>query len=301
MARFLVIPLLVLGLFLWGNPSSFGHEIKRDLSYSADGHKHKKLDLYIPLRAKDVPVVVWIHGGGWQVGDKSEVHIKPEFFNGLGYLFVSVNYRLLPEVEMEAIVNDVAESIGWVHKNIAQYGGDPDRLLIMGHSAGAQLAALLCTDYSYLESQSVPLSSIKLCVPIDGDTYDIPAMIDTAEIRQKLHGLPLPDFGHRVKFGNTPEKHLRFSPVTHVLKGRPTPHFLIFYVVDHPDVTAQAFRFRNALQDAGAGVTCLAAHNTSHSRINAELGNPDTDTTKSLLYVLKDLALPSELAKKSSP
>ncbi|MFN7843058.1 MAG: alpha/beta hydrolase [Pirellula sp.] len=280
-------------LFL-GQTKCYGHDIKRDVSYSKDAHARKKLDMYIPLRAKKLPVVVWIHGGGWQTGDKSEVHIKPKFFNELGYIFVSVNYRLLPDVEMDAIVNDVAESIGWVHHNIAEYGGDPSRLLIMGHSAGAQLAALVCTDYSYLENQSVPVSSIKLCVPIDGDTYDIPAMIDTAEIRQKLHGLPLPDFGHRVKFGNTAEKHQHFSPVTHVSKGRPTPHFLIFYVSDHPDVTAQAFRFRNALLDAGGGVTCFAAHNTTHSRINSDLGKSDADTTNALLYVLKDLALPFE-------
>lgn len=294
MKPFLVILLFATNVLFLGQTNSYGHEIKRDLSYSEDAHARKKLDIYIPLRAKKLPVVVWIHGGGWQTGDKSDVHIKPRFFNELGYIFVSVNYRLLPEVEMVAIVNDVAESIGWVHQNIATYGGDPGQLLIMGHSAGAQLAALVCTDYSYLEKQSVPVSAIKLCVPIDGDTYDIPAMIDTAEIRQKLHGLPLPDFGHRVKFGNSPEKHRHFSPVTHVSKGRPTPHFLIFYVSDHPDVTAQAFRFRNALQEAGGGVTCFAAHNTTHSRINSDLGRPDSDTTNALLYVLKDLALPFE-------
>jgi len=238
--------------------------------------------------------VIWIHGGGWQVGDKSEVHIKPKFFNEIGYVFVSVNYRLLPEVEMKSIVSDVAESIGWVHQNISKYGGDPDQLLIMGHSAGAQLAALVCTDYSYLESQSVPVSSIKLCVPVDGDTYDIPAIIDTAETRQKLHGLPLPEFGHRVKFGNDPVKHKQFSAVYHVQKGRPVPPFFILYVAGHPDVTAQALRFQNSLREADASVTSFAAHNTTHSRINTELGAPEVDTTKALLYLLNELSLPSD-------
>lgn len=297
MKPLLTVLLFASGILLVGATRLYGHEITRDISYSEDVHALKKLDIYIPSKAKELsapasPVVVWIHGGGWQTGDKSEVHIKPRFFTQLGYVFVSVNYRLLPEVEMETIVNDVAESIGWVHQNIKSYGGDPDRLLIMGHSAGAQLAALVCTDYSYLEKHSVPIASIKLCVSIDGDTYDIPAMIDTAEIRQKLHGLPLPDFGHRVKFGNDPEKHRRFSPVTHVAKGRPTPHFLIFFVSDHPDVTAQAFRFRNMLLEAGRVVWCFAALNTTHSRINSDLGKSDVDTTKELLYVLKELALP---------
>jgi arylformamidase len=297
MRPFLITLLFASGVLFLGSARIYGHEITRDVSYSAEAHALKKLDMYIPTQAKDppakdLPVVVWIHGGGWQTGDKTEVHIKPRFFTQLGYIFVSVNYRLLPEVEMDTIVNDVAESIGWVHQNIASYGGDPDRLLIMGHSAGAQLAALVCTDYSYLEKQSVPISAIKLCVSVDGDTYDIPAMIDTAEIRQKLHGLPLPDFGHRVKFGNDPEKHKRFSPVTHIAKGRPTPHFLIFFVSDHPDVTAQAFRFRNALLEAGREVWCFAALSTTHSRINSDFGKSDVDTTKELLYVLKELALP---------
>ncbi|MFN7290629.1 MAG: hypothetical protein ACK5T6_08585 [Pirellula sp.] len=67
-------------LFL-GQTKCYGHDIKRDVSYSKDAHARKKLDMYIPLRAKKLPVVVWIHGGGWQTGDKSEVHIKPKFFN----------------------------------------------------------------------------------------------------------------------------------------------------------------------------------------------------------------------------
>ncbi|XZE17915.1 alpha/beta hydrolase [Pirellulaceae bacterium SH449] len=271
-----------------------GQEIKRDIAYSSEAHPRKKLDVYTPRQANKSPVVVWIHGGGWQVGDKSEVHRKPEFFRELGYVFVSTNYRLLPEVEMQTIVNDVAEAIGWVHENITNYGGDPERLLIMGHSAGAQLAALVCTDFRYLATHSVPISAIKLCVPVDGDTYDIPAMIDTAEIRQKLHGLPLPDYGHRVKFGNDPGKHRHFSAVSHLAKGQPVPRFLILYVSGHPDVTAQALRFSDALLKAGGVATCFAAHETTHSRINTELGVRDADTTKALLYMLKELDLPFE-------
>ncbi len=95
------------------------------------------LDVYSPQNAKNLPVVFWIHGGGWQTGDKSSVQIKPQAFVDKGFVFVSTNYRLLPSVDMATIVRDIAKSIRWVHDHIAEYGGDPKRLFIMGHSAGA--------------------------------------------------------------------------------------------------------------------------------------------------------------------
>ena len=82
---------------------------------------------------------------------------------------------------------------------------------IMGHSAGAQLAALICTDDRYLKAEGLSLAIIKGCVPVDGDTYDVPAIIETAETRWRVHGLPQAKFGHREKFGNDPAKH-RTSP-----------------------------------------------------------------------------------------
>src|SRR6185436_2816923 len=110
------------------------------------GDARQVLVVYSPKGAKDLPVVFWIHGGGWQAGDKKEVQIKPQVFNEKGFVFVSINYRLLPAVEMGAINRDVAMAVHWVHDHIAEYGGDPKRMFVMGHSAGAQLAALICTD-----------------------------------------------------------------------------------------------------------------------------------------------------------
>src|SRR6476469_9027720 len=156
-------------------------EVKRDIPYVAKGPERQVRDVHYQKDAKNLPVVFWIHGGGWQAGDKKEVQIKPKAFTEKGFVFVSTNYRLLPHVDMETIVRDVAHSIRWVHDHIAEYGGDPDRLLVMGHSAGAQLAALVCTDDRYLKAEGVPLSIVKGCVPVDGDTFDVPAIIETAE------------------------------------------------------------------------------------------------------------------------
>ena len=213
--------------------------------------------------AKNLPVVFWIHGGGWQTGDKTSVQIKPQVFMDKGFVFVSTNYRLLPSVDMGTIVRDVAKSIHWVHDHIAEYGGDPKRLFVMGHSAGAQLAALICTDDRYLKAEGLSLAIIKGCVPVDGDTYDVPAIIETAETRRRVHGLPQVKFGHREKFGNDPAKHRDFSAVTHVAKDKGIPPFLILHVADHPDTTAQAQRLGNVLKERGHsrhGFRCQGDH-----------------------------------------
>ena len=113
-----------------------GREVKRDIPYADPAHERQVLDVYSPPQAKNLPVVFWIHGGGWQTGDKSNVQLKPQAFMDKGFVFVSTNYRLLPNVDMGTIVRDIAKSIRWVHDHIAEYGGDPKRLFVMGHSAG---------------------------------------------------------------------------------------------------------------------------------------------------------------------
>jgi acetyl esterase/lipase len=263
--------------------------LKSDIPYTHPADRRQVLDIYAPDDAKNLPVVFWIHGGGWVTGDKADVRIKPRAFAERGFVFVSTNYRLLPDVEMGTLIRDVATSLGWVHKNIAEHGGDPKRIFVMGHSAGAQLAALLCIDHRYLKEQGVPGDVLKGCVPVDGDTYDLPAIIMTAEMRQTVHGLPLPTFGHRIKFGNDPAKHIDFSAVTHVGKGKGIPPFLILHVAGHPDVTAQATRLGNVLKQADIPATVLGAKETTHNRLNDNLGQPDDPATKELFKFLEPL------------
>ena len=264
--------------------------VKRDIPYADAADKLQVLDVFSPPNAKNLPVVFWIHGGGWQSGDKTDVQIKPKVFTEKGFVFVSTNYRLLPSVDMATIVRDVAKSIRWVHDHIAEYGGDPKPLFIMGHSAGAQLAALICTDDRYLKAEGLSLAITKGCVPVDGDTYDVPAIIETAETRWKVHGLPRPKFGHREKFGNDPAKHRDFSAVTHVAKDKGIPPFLILHVAGHPDTTAQALRLGNVLKEAGLPATVFAAKESTHNKLNADLGRPDDPATK-VLFEFLDKAL----------
>ena len=257
-------------------------EVKKDIPYASPAVERQVLDIHAPKDAKNLPVVFWIHGGGWQAGDKSSVQEKPRAFVERGFVFVSTNYRLLPNVEMETIIRDVAKSLGWVHKHIAEHGGDPKRIFVMGHSAGAQLAALVCIDERYLKAEGVPFDVLKGCVPVDGDTYDVPAIIETAETRRRVHGQPQAKFGHREKFGNDPQKHRDFSAVTHVAKGKGIPPFLILHVAEHPDTTAQAQRLDAVLKNAGIPATVFGAKETNHGRINADIGLPEDPVSKAL-------------------
>ena len=245
-------------------------------------HARQALDIYAPPKSKNLPVVFWIHGGGWESGDKAEVGIKPQWFIDRGCVFVSTNYRLLPEVNMGTLIRDVAKSFSWVWQHIAEHGGDPNRVLIGGHSAGAQLAAILCTDQRYLKAEGVPFEVLKGCIPVDGDTYDIPAMIETAETRLRVHGFPPPKNGHRIKFGITPENHKDFSAITRIAKDKGIPPFLILHVADHPDTSIQAQRLEAVLKAAEISVARFGASDTGHSKLNDNLGRPDDPATAAL-------------------
>ena len=264
-------------------------DVQSNIRYVPGGHERHVLDIYSPKNAKNLPVVFWIHGGGWQTGDRTNVQVKPQAFVDKGFVFVSTGYRLLTNVEMATIFRDVAKSVRWVHDHIGDHGGDRKRLLVMGHSAGAQLAALISIDDRYLKAEGLSLNIIKGCVPVDGDTYDVPAIIETAETRNRVHGMPMPTFGHRVKFGNDPAKHRDYSAVTHVAKGKGIPPFLILHVADHPDVSAQAQRLESVLKSADIPVKRFAAGETNHSKLNENLGLPDDPPTKALFEFLDEV------------
>ena len=191
---------------------------------------------------------------------------------------------------METIVRDVAKSLHWVHDHIAEFGGDPKRLIVTGHSAGAQLAALICTDDSYLKAEGLSPAMIKGCIPVDGDTYDVPLMIETGKSRRKALGQPDPKFGHFEKFGSDPVKHRNFSAVNHVERDKGIPPFLLLYVGDHADTSAQAKRLGSVLAEAGITAKLFGAKDTDHSKINENLGLSDDPSTKAMFEFVEEVA-----------
>jgi acetyl esterase/lipase len=256
---------------------SVAPQVQRDLAYSEPKDERQTLDVYSSAEGEGRPVVFWIHGGGWQAGNKTDVQIKPQAFVDKGFVFVSTNYRLLPTVTIKQMAGDIAKAVRWVHDHAGQYGGDPERVFVMGHSAGAQLAALVCTDERYLKQEGLSLSIIRGCVPVDGDTYDVPMQIRTVEQRRADR--------YRWKFGDEASQ-TDLSPVTHVVKGKHIPPFLILHVADHPETKAQSQRLAKVLQEAGVSAKAFPAEGKNHTTINADLGLPGDMPTKVLLGFL---------------
>jgi acetyl esterase/lipase len=172
------------------------------------------------------------------------------------------------------MAEDVAKAIRWVCDRAGDYGGDAKRLLISGHSAGAQLAALLCTDSRYLTREQLSLAQVKGCIPVDGDTYDVPLQIETVE--ERVANI------YRRKFGS-PEQQRELSAVTHAARGKNIPPFLILHVADHPEVKLQSETLAEALRAAGVRAKAYPADGKNHLTINSELGR-DYDKPTEVMF-----------------
>jgi arylformamidase len=183
-----------------------------DVSYDLDSPvadpNLNALDIYTPdgVAAADArPVVVYVHGGGWRAGDKAnQIAKKVNLFTGAGYVFVSVNYRLSPQdtgtldpgrIKFPDHPHDVGEAIGWLSAHVAAYGGDPTRLLLIGHSAGAHLVSLVSTDPSYIEAYGVQPFQLIGTVSLDTDAFDVTAQADPSSPAATNPGLFWNAFG----------------------------------------------------------------------------------------------------------
>jgi acetyl esterase/lipase len=127
-----------------------------------------RLDLYIPEGVANAPVILSIHGGALAAGDRSEESFVGRRFAAEGYLTVVTSYRLSPQVSHPAHIEDTAAAFAWVKRNIKQRGGDPERIIVIGHSAGAYLLMLLATDPRYLAAHKLSVADIKGLVPVSG-------------------------------------------------------------------------------------------------------------------------------------
>lgn len=169
--------LLALGL------SAQKYKQVNDISYTtktdAYAQQRLKLDIYYPENAVDAPVVVWFHGGGLEGGQKE----IPWKLKEKGMVVVGVNYRLLPNVTVRETLDDAAEAVAWVMKNIGGYGGDAGKIVVTGHSAGGYISLMLCLDKSWLKAYDTDADSIWLYAPFSGQA------ITHFNVR-KMQGIP---------------------------------------------------------------------------------------------------------------
>lgn len=139
-----------------------------DIPYTAKedalSRQRLKLDIHHHEEAKDLPVIIWFHGGGLTGGEK---FIPGELMDH-GYVVVAPNYRLIPDVTVTECIDDAAEAVAWVINNIDKYGGDPSKVFVSGHSAGGFLTSMIGLDKSRLEKYGIDADSLAALIPYSG-------------------------------------------------------------------------------------------------------------------------------------
>ncbi len=251
--------------------------VQRNIEYlnrSQDIFKETALDIYAPADGKDChPVVIWVHGGAWKLGSKGDVHLKPAAFTQAGYVLVSINYRLHPRADVAGQAGDVAAAINWVKNNIAQYSGDPQRISLMGHSAGAHLCALIGTDEQYLKQQKLSFADLQGIILLDGACYDVAQHINDIPERF-FKSLFVSVFTSDVK------KQRAVSPTLQITPQNKMPAFLIIYIAERNDSKKQSRSLAAAIKQAGGSAEVHAARGENHATLNLSLGMPTKPATK---------------------
>ncbi|HYI47198.1 MAG TPA: alpha/beta hydrolase [Allosphingosinicella sp.] len=217
------------------------------------------------------PLVLFVHGGGWMIGDKRIAHHMAAYFHGRGHAFAAVNYRLVPQATPAEQAADVAAALARLVADADRLGVDRRRIMLIGHSAGAHLAALVGTDPSYLRAHRLPVSTIDGIVLLDGAGYDVPA--------QMGRGGPLVRRMYARAFGGDPAFQRRVSPAAHAAAPN-AGRFLILHIMSRPDDSgAQSESLGAALRAAGTEAEVVSVEG-SHGAIFRQFGRPGHAATR---------------------
>lgn len=248
-------------------------QVPRPETLSYGPERLQALDFW-RARAASAPLTVFVHGGAWRAGDKdvSSRTWQVPYFLSKGHGFASVNYRLVPDASVAQQAEDVARSLKFLVDRADALGFDRKRIVLMGHSAGAHLAALVATDGRYLQQVGLQVSDIAGVILLDGAGYDVP--------RQMAAAGPMMQRTYRMAFGEERAQQLALSPISHV--AAPNARAFLVLHVQRPDAAAQSRALADALQQGGtrAEVHGLPGEGRSgHREINVELGDPSYSGT----------------------
>jgi acetyl esterase/lipase len=216
-------------------------------------HPEQRLDVFTPAPGGTAPLVMFVHGGGWSVGDKAQYAAVGNHLAREGLVTVIVNYRLSPAVQHPTHAQDVAQAIRWCHRNAARCGADPERLCLFGHSSGAHLAALVTLEPSYLAAQGIATSIVRRVVGVSGVGYDLD---------ERYAAMSVAPFFTPV-FGEDSSHWKRAAPLQYV-EGSAPPFLLIHGLGDTEAPPASTEVFAAALQAAGVPTQLVLVPDENH-------------------------------------
>ncbi len=230
-----------------------GYRISSNVGF--DAVTGLQLDVYSPNGAANAPVVVFFYGGRWQEGSKDDFKFVGQALAARGFVAVLPNYRLYPQVRYPAFLTDSAKAVKWVRGQINQYGGDPGKIVLMGHSAGAYNAAMLTLNSELMKS-------------VGGDRAWIRGMIGLAG---PYDFLPITDPDLRDLFG-APENYEQTQPVMYP-DGRNPPMLLMHGQDDKIVSSSNSENLAARIQKANGPVETVIYPEMSHRKILATLAS----------------------------
>lgn len=227
------------------------------------------LDVYSPTGKSGRPIIIFVHGGAWALGNRRQVGRKPKFFTRAGFVFVSVGYTLYPSANAETQASQIAQAVAYVRKNAERFGGDPERIILMGHSAGCHLASLATLSGS--------VKGIRGLVCNDTGAYDLfyLAKINNGSL-PTLYAAPF----RKRKFWT------RWSPITYTENHQNLPIFVPWSGGRNRErITAN---YISSLRQNNADVTPFNGNAYSHLSINKSIGKRGDRLTNSLLEFISN-------------
>jgi acetyl esterase/lipase len=242
-------------------PNGAAVRTQKDLTYfagPAEEAESHRLDLYLPAGKRDFPFLLFIHGGGWSKGRRQDFAFVGERFARQGVGVAIADYRLTPAVRHPEHVRDVARAFGWLVAHAKEFGGDPKRLYLAGHSAGAHMVSLLAADPKYLEAEGLTAESVRAVIGISGPYW-------------------LPNGLYDEVFGRNGAQRADAFPVNHVGRhpGQRLPPFLLLHADrDLPGLELAAKLMQSALGLANTEVKLRQVKDRDHDSILNRLSDP---------------------------
>lgn len=273
-------------LFACGSfvPAFAGYTLYGDLPYVTDADsKQQTLDVYVPRNDASVPmpVHIFVHGGGWVIGDKGHrARRRAAFYTDRGVVLVSINYRLSPDYTHPAHVEDCAAAVKWVVDNISQYGGDPAHIVLSGHSAGAHLVALLAIHPDYLFAQGLSRDLFKAVVPVDTGQFDLTQPLAG-------HGANMLERMKEKAFGTSIEILTDASPALQVTPNASLSPFRLFVTADRSEAAERTRQFAEVLERNGHDAHYVVIDGGySHGDMNRAIYENDSPVSQTILDFL---------------